>query len=117
MAHRLAMETIRLQGNAARVTAEEFIAAVGASENGSETEMALARYVRRIYDRVSAAGAGMQDGAEGWDAIYCVGTYGTDSYDERALRLKSAIELTIQGNQILNVGWEWKAGSSWQVDA
>eukprot|EP01046_Picozoa_sp_COSAG06_P009160 COSAG06_NODE_474_length_15284_cov_124.295582_12_plen_1831_part_00 len=116
MAHRLAMETIRLHANLETISRHDFVSAVGASENGSETELALAKYIRAMYDRITAAGGPLKDDDDAWDENYCVGSYGQDSHDERALHLKSAIELMTNGSQILDVGWEWKADSSWSVD-
>jgi len=115
MAHKLAMETIRLYGNTGRISHHDFVAAVGASENGSETELSLAKYIRGMYARISKLSE-LRDDVNDWDSCYSVGTYGQDSHDERALHLKSAIELMINGSQILDIGWQWQTDSRWTVD-
>ena len=116
MAQRLAMETIRLHSNMRTVSRHDYIAAVGASENGSATELALAKYIGAMYGRITAAAVALQDDDGSWDQNYSVGRYGQDDHDERALQLKSVVELIINGSQILDTGWEWKVGSSWSLD-
>ena len=114
MAHKLAMETIRLYGNTDRISHHDFVAAVGASENGSETELSLAKYIRGMYTRIAQLSE-LRDDVNDWDSCYTVGNYGQDSHDERALHLKSAIELIINGSQILDIGWGWKTDSRWSI--
>eukprot|EP01043_Picozoa_sp_COSAG02_P010686 COSAG02_NODE_381_length_23450_cov_65.782493_2_plen_1705_part_00 len=116
MAQRLAMETIRLYSNMQTISRHDYIAAVGASENGSATELALAKYIGAMYERITGAGKGLRDDDVSWDQNYSVGRYGQVDHDERALQLKSVVELMINGSQILDTGWEWKAGSYWSVD-
>jgi hypothetical protein len=127
---RLAMEIILLHGHAGElsanpasagrplISASEFIAACGASESGNETRASFAKVVRAVYQRVLRSARSSQGLCEppghGWDACYTVGPYPA-GHDERALLLRSQIELQVQGQQLLATGWTWAESGSWVV--
>jgi hypothetical protein len=78
----------------------------------------MARYVRGVYERVcdlNDRGVPLRD-EEVWDMSYSTGSFGTELCEESGLLLRTQIELRINGQQLLETGWEWQESSMWAVD-
>ena len=128
LCQKLALEVIQLHGgdggggssSGHKPSHHEFIAAVGASENGNPTQVQMACYIRGVYERICslrARGVGIKDDDESWDLGYSMGAFGTEQCDEHGLLLRTQIELLKNGHQLLETGWEWQKNSAWKVDA